>query len=74
MDVEVRNLVAEGYAAASLFHQLHADAVVDSAISDVHKAKICMKLAEAEAKLVDGADDLLQLLDVTAFIQREICW
>ena len=74
VDTEVRNLVLEGYPAATLLQRLHTETVDAADIADDKKAAICVKIAEAEHKLVDGADDLLQLLDVSALMQREVCW
>ena len=64
----------EGYPAATVLQRLHTETVDAADIADDKKAAICVKIAEAEHKLVDGADDLLQLLDVSALMQREVCW
>ncbi|XP_078434251.1 ATPase family associated with various cellular activities (AAA) isoform X2 [Wolffia australiana] len=42
-------------------------------ISDEQKAKICIRLAEVDKRLVDGADEYLQLLDVASNTMRALC-
>ena len=56
--------IAEGFAADQLLVQLQAALLDDAELDDVHKAALCVRIAEADKKLVDGADGYLQLLDV----------
>lgn len=64
---EVDNIVAEGYPASQIINQLFdIVAEADSDITDMQKAKICKCLAETDKRLVDGADEYLQLLDVAS--------
>lgn len=70
----VTDVMYEGYALAALLSQLH-DAVVGkptAQLADLDKALICEKIAEVEQRLVDGASETLQLLDLTAFIMRRL--
>lgn len=70
----VLELVYQGYPMVSVLHQL-LDYVVQTpstTMSDVDKALIAEKIAEAEHCLVDGASESLQLLDVSSFIARRI--
>ncbi|XP_013603636.1 PREDICTED: replication factor C subunit 4-like isoform X1 [Brassica oleracea var. oleracea] len=64
---EVDNIVAEGYPASQITNQLF-DIIVEAGddITDNQKAKICKCLAETDKRLVDGADEYLQLLDVAS--------
>ncbi|WZZ58384.1 hypothetical protein YC2023_058491 [Brassica napus] len=64
---QVDNIVAEGYPASQIINQLF-DIVVEAGddITDNQKAKICKCLAETDKRLVDGADEYLQLLDVAS--------
>jgi len=41
-------------------------------LSDLDKALICEKLAQADQHLIDGACEALQLLDVSAYIMRRV--
>ncbi|OIV96649.1 hypothetical protein TanjilG_09191 [Lupinus angustifolius] len=63
---EVNNFIAEGYPVSQMLNQL-IDIIVDKDdISDEQKARICKKLGEVDKRLVDGADEYLQLLDVAS--------
>ncbi|KAF7829811.1 replication factor C subunit 2 [Senna tora] len=63
---EVNNFIAEGYPVSQMLTQLFEAIVEADDISDEQKARITMKLGEADKCLVDGADEYLQLLDVTS--------
>lgn len=52
--------------------QLHDDTVRDSGLTDVQKALICEELASVDSKLGEGADEMLQLRDLAASMQRVI--
>ncbi|KAH7524533.1 hypothetical protein FEM48_Zijuj06G0129600 [Ziziphus jujuba var. spinosa] len=70
---EVNNIIAEGYPVAQMLSQLFEMIVEADDVSDEQKARICKKLAEADKCLVDGADEYLQLLDVTSNTMRALC-
>jgi replication factor C subunit 2/4 len=61
------DVVAAGFPANLILAQLQALVVPARDLSDVQKAKICLRLAEAQKKLIDGADEFLQLLDVLSY-------
>eukprot|EP00055_Hartaetosiga_balthica_P003877 m.9243 g.9243 ORF g.9243 m.9243 type:complete len:343 (+) comp3411_c0_seq1:61-1089(+) len=62
----VEDLLADGYAANVIIQQF-LDVIINADdIEDLHKAHICDKLAEVDARLVCGADEELQLLDLCA--------
>ena len=44
----------------------------EESIAEMHAAAICVRLAAAEKRLLDGADEFLQLLDVCSFAQRTL--
>ncbi|CAA0827930.1 Replication factor C subunit 4 [Striga hermonthica] len=71
-DKEVKNVIAEGYPVSQMLSQLYDVIVELDDIADDQKARICKKLAETDKCLVDGADEYLQLLDVTSNIMRAI--
>jgi replication factor C subunit 2/4 len=52
--------------------QLHDDTIQHISLSDLDKALICEKIAQADQCLVDGASEKLQLLDVASYIMRRI--
>jgi replication factor C subunit 2/4 len=64
--------VAEGFAVDQLLVQLQGAVLEDSAFTDLQKAHILMRIAEADHKLIEGADEHLQLLDVLSVISTRI--
>jgi len=68
----VGDIIAEGYPLGALLAQLLDDAVSRPGLSDLGKALICEKIAQADQCLADGSSEALQLLDVAAFVQRQI--
>jgi len=66
MNASVSNLILEGYPADQVVSELHNFMVRDSSMTSKQKAEIALKLSEIDSRLVDGSDELLQLLDVAA--------
>eukprot|EP00056_Hartaetosiga_gracilis_P014806 m.240986 g.240986 ORF g.240986 m.240986 type:complete len:345 (+) comp17070_c0_seq1:97-1131(+) len=66
LQVVVEDILADGYAANVVIQQFLDEVIDADDISDVQKAHICDKLAEVDARLVCGADEELQLLDLCA--------
>ena len=63
--------MCEGYAVSQLLNQLHTHFVQeDSDISDKQKSSICEALAVNESRLLDGASEYLQLMDVAAIVMK----
>jgi len=58
----------EGFPALACLIKIHDDVLADSAMSDAHKAAVCEVIAQADKNLADGADDHLQLHDISARI------
>ncbi|XP_075482769.1 replication factor C subunit 2 isoform X2 [Primulina tabacum] len=71
-DIEVKNVIAEGYPVSQMLSQLYDVIVEADDISDEQKARICKKFAVADKCLADGAEEYLQLLDVASNIMRAI--
>ncbi|KAM9385594.1 replication factor C subunit 4 isoform 1-T2 [Pholidichthys leucotaenia] len=70
LQVSVRDLVDEGYAATQILTQLH-DAIIDGDLSDRQKSAITDKMAVVSKCLSDGADEYLQLLSLCSTIMQE---
>ena len=68
----VADIIAEGYPLGALLSQLLDDVVARATLTDLSKALICEKIAQADQCLADGSSESLQLLDVAAFVQRQI--
>lgn len=60
----VKDVVYESYAGFQILMQLLNWILKDRKIKDVNRAKISQHLAYADKALVDGSDEMLQILDV----------
>ncbi|GBG65194.1 hypothetical protein CBR_g49986 [Chara braunii] len=69
----VTNVAAEGYPVSQILAQMQDRAVVAQDMTDEQKARICLRIAEADKCLIDGADEFLQLLDVASCTMRALC-
>ncbi|KAF3781626.1 Replication factor C subunit 4 [Nymphaea thermarum] len=70
---EVEYIIAEGYPVSQMLSQLFDLIVEAEDASDEQKAKICKRIAEADKRLIDGADEYLQLMDVASNTMRALC-
>ena len=64
MKTEVTDIVLEGYAVEHVLSALMAKIIVMEDVTEEAKAKIAIQIAESDKNLVDGSDELLQLLMV----------
>ena len=71
--VAVDDLLASGHSALALFPQLQARVLAEGKLSDEQKAKVCLKVAQADKCLADGADEALQLMSVASFASQVCC-
>lgn len=69
----VQGVIADGYAANQLFSQLHDAVVYLDRLDDPKKAKVLEKLSMCDRRLMDGASEYLQLMDVSCEIMRQSC-
>ena len=61
-------VIQQGYSVDQVFYQISPLVTASADINDLQKAKISIRLAEADKKLVDGADEYLQLMDILSVI------
>eukprot|EP00002_Diphylleia_rotans_P012942 TRINITY_DN2525_c0_g6_i2.p1 TRINITY_DN2525_c0_g6~~TRINITY_DN2525_c0_g6_i2.p1 ORF type:complete len:207 (-),score=55.10 TRINITY_DN2525_c0_g6_i2:19-639(-) len=66
---KVSQVIKEGFSVQQALLQIF-DWVVESDLKEGQKAGIISKIATADKRLVDGADDSLQLLDVASFMAQ----
>ncbi|KAI5304055.1 hypothetical protein KEM55_000241 [Ascosphaera atra] len=59
------DLVADGWSASQVLSQLYQTIVFNEAIPDVQKNEIVQLFSEIDKRLVDGADELLTIMDLT---------
>ncbi len=67
-----KECVLNAYPVNQILTQIQPYVIEAKDFTDTAKAKICIRLAEADKKLIDGADELLQLMDILSFIATTI--
>uniref|UniRef100_A0A3B3QMI6 Replication factor C subunit 4 n=1 Tax=Paramormyrops kingsleyae TaxID=1676925 RepID=A0A3B3QMI6_9TELE len=70
LEIAVKNLIDEGYAATQILHQLH-DVIIEESLSDQKKSVIAEKMADVDKCLADGADEYLQVLSLGSTIMQQ---
>ncbi|KAL1639992.1 Subunit of heteropentameric Replication factor C (RF-C) [Diplodia intermedia] len=60
----VEDMVADGWSATQLVAQLYEMVLFDEKVEDLKKNKITMVFSETDKRLVDGADEHLEILDL----------
>uniref|UniRef100_A0A5K3EPQ7 AAA domain-containing protein n=1 Tax=Mesocestoides corti TaxID=53468 RepID=A0A5K3EPQ7_MESCO len=64
IQLTIKEIIYEGFSALQLVSQLQSRVLKSTEISDLSKQKILDAIAEADACMVEGADEYLQLLSV----------
>lgn len=62
----------EGYAADAILLQFAEQLARDEEIADIHKAKIAIRIADAQRQLLQGADEWLQLMSLLSYTATTI--
>ncbi|TNM87636.1 replication factor C subunit 4 isoform X1 [Takifugu rubripes] len=70
LEVAVRNLVDEGYAATQILSQLH-ESIIEKDFGDKQKSAIAEKMAVVSKCMLDGADEFLQMLSLCSVIMQQ---
>ncbi|KAM4548153.1 replication factor C subunit 4 isoform 1-T2 [Odontesthes bonariensis] len=70
LEMAVRNLIEEGYAATQILSQLH-DSIIEQDFTDKQKSVITEKMAVVGKCLSDGADEYLQILSLCSVIMQQ---
>lgn len=66
----VQQIISDGNAANQLLNQLHDVLIDNDHLDDPKKARIFEKLSIADKRLMDGANEYLQLMDVSCEIMK----
>jgi len=68
----VQDMIADGHSAAQLLTQIH-DVLIDlDELKDKQKAVVMERLAVVDKRLLDGADEYLQIMDLTSILMYQI--
>ena len=68
----VEDIMAEGFSITQLIGQLHGMVIEDPNLSDRQKSVVCEMLAVNEARLLDGASEELQLMDLCSVLMKTL--
>ena len=66
-------MIFEAYSGSQLISQLHDSLIERGDITDAKKSYIFEKIAIVDNNLLEGADEYLQILDLSLFIMKQIC-
>ncbi|KAL5476166.1 hypothetical protein EMCRGX_G026080 [Ephydatia muelleri] len=69
----VKSLMAEGYSCAQTINQLHDRLVTDESLTDQCKSVISERMGLVDKRLLDGADEFLQMMDLCTVIMNQFC-
>jgi len=73
LQAQVDEFMCEGFSVSQLINQLHERLITqEGGLTDNQKSLVAERLAVAEHKLIEGADEYLQLLDVSSFIMETL--
>jgi len=64
MQAAVRNVIADGYSVQTLLQKLLEKFIATEDLDELGRAKLAIRIAEAEDRMNDGADEYLQLMTV----------
>ncbi|XP_060934386.1 replication factor C subunit 4 [Limanda limanda] len=70
LEIAVRDMVDEGYAATTILSQLH-ESIIEQDLNDKQKSAITEKMAVVSKCLSDGADEYLQMLSLCSVIMQQ---
>ncbi|XP_067056698.1 replication factor C subunit 4-like [Acropora muricata] len=73
LDSTVKEIIAEGHAAAQVINQVHDRVVEMTELNDHQKSAITEKLAIVDKCLCDGADEYLQILSLCSVMMQQFC-
>ena len=68
----VNDITCEGFSGAQFINQLHDRIVNSDEMTDLQKSVISEKIAICSARLLEGANEYLQLIDLSSTIMKEI--
>ena len=72
VEEELRNLIWDGYSGQQILLQVFDELLMRTDVSDERKAPMIAAIADANKCLVDGADELLQLLAVFSCVMKNV--
>lgn len=73
-DVErkVKSMISDSYPLGQVLSQVQDYLVASKDVEDDRKARICVKFAQVDKRIADGANEALQLLDAVGFVHQTL--
>merc|ERR1712025_707093 len=68
LEANVKGMIADGHSAAQLITQIHDVLIEMDELKDKQKAAVMQRLAVIDKRLIDGADEYLQIMDLATVI------
>ena len=68
----MNDITCEGFSGAQLINQLHDRIVLSDDFSDLQKSAMAEKIAVCSSRLLEGANEYLQLIDLCSTIMKEM--
>lgn len=66
-------MIFDAFSGSQMISQLHDALIERGDITDAKKSYIFEKIANVDNNLLEGADEYLQILDLSLFIMKQIC-
>ena len=66
----VNDITCEGFSGTQLTNQLHDRIVISDDFTDLQKSIMCEKLAVCSSRLLEGANEYLQMVDLCSTIMK----
>ncbi len=63
-----KRIILQGYSADVVLQQLLQAIITIDTLSDIGKSQVAIRIADAETKLLEGADEFLQIMDVLSIL------
>jgi replication factor C subunit 2/4 len=73
LESAVKEVIAEGYSGSQTLSQLHSRIVSMDTLTDKQKSIVAERMGVVDKRLMDGADEYLQLMDLTSVIMEQLC-
>ncbi|CAH1781965.1 unnamed protein product [Owenia fusiformis] len=73
LEAVVKDVMLNGHSGAQIINQMHDKLITMDTLSDKQKAAILERLAVVDKRLLDGADEYLQIMDLCTVIMHQIC-
>jgi len=72
LEANVKGMIADGHSAAQLITQIHDVLIEMDELKDKQKAAVMERLAVVDKRLIDGADEYLQIMDLATVIMYQL--